>query len=150
MDHPIRGKDGWVWTFWGNRPYARNTHDMTEVGSYLFMIFITAIPMLFFCFLPLKYFSFLMPAGFNGFLLYLTIAKANQSWLIPFGNLAIGILGIILHIRFGLSLFHHHFEAYFWMLYVASGGLGLLRRTWNWLIWKSLDRIILKHRIYSA
>ena len=150
MDHPITGKDGWIWAFWGNRPYARNTHDMTEVGSYLFMIFVTAIPMLIFYFLPLKYFSFLMLAGFNGFLLYLAIAKANQSWLIPFGNLAIGVLGLTLHIHFGLSLFHHHFERYFWELYVISGAVAVSRRTWNFFIWKLLDQIILKHRIYSA
>lgn len=145
----ITGLDGWIWAFWGNRPYARNTHDMTEFGSYLFMVVFTALTIPAFYFLPLKYFSFLVLVGFNGFLCCLVISKANQSWLIPIGNLIIGSIGLIAHIHFGLSLFHHHFEQYFWLLYASSGVLGTLRRIWNALIWKKLDQIILKHRIYS-
>lgn len=146
----IRGLDSWIWAFWGNRPYPRNTHDIAELGGFLFMFFIVPIPILLFYFLPLKYFTFLTLAGMNGFMCLAAISKANQSWGIPISNLIVGAIGLVLHIHFGLSIFHYHFEHYFWLLYAGSGALGILRRSWNAVIWKKLDKIILKYGIYSA
>lgn len=139
---------GWrcpFWIFFGMRPYPRNCISHAFHAEMLFYYFSVALTIIVFNFFPWKYYGAIFLLGVNGITMISPVSQASESPFIPWLHVMLSLLGLYTDQHFGIALFGYHFEKYFYWGYLFGGVLGVYRRTWNALVWRILDRIVLKY-----
>ncbi|MCH9770696.1 MAG: hypothetical protein K0U12_07445 [Gammaproteobacteria bacterium] len=142
-DSQFKKRVMWLWILFTPRRYARNHDDCCCNVGYGFSLFVSALSGLFAVFFPFKIIGWLVFLGLNGVTIIHPIEYANQSrfWLSGLAIL-VGVGLIMGQGHLGFTFFKWSVEKYIGMVYLFSGGLGVLRRLWNALIWRMLDRLV--------
>lgn len=145
IENQLVGWRWYVWAMWGNRTYAHNNHDTACNAMFFFLVLFSALAIAFFCYFPFIYLGFMVLLGINGGYILLSIQYANQSPVIIWIPVIVGVLGLSTHWQFGLGAFGYHFENYFFWAFLLGGIVAIYRRFWNAVIWKVLDKITFEY-----
>ena len=141
---PVHQKGAWfyreVWDVFGRRRYGRNINDPDEIIRGFVALFFVVLATLFF-----KYFPFHISAAivFVPVLLlamFRPVHTANKTPWVGLINILIGLVGLLTHWQFGLTLFSYHVEFVLFWGFLVGGVLSVYRRAWNALIWTWLDK----------
>lgn len=141
----LSGWKNFIWSCWGNRTYLHNSHDMACSGMSFFLIIFSLASIAFFYYFPLKFIGLMALIGINSACALLPIKYANQSPVIIWIPMIVGMFGLANDWQFGFGAFGYHFETYFFWAFLIGGSLAVYRRCWNKLIWKALDKITLNY-----
>jgi len=141
---PVRPKGYWfyhtVWEFFGNRRYDRNTSNDTEIFRSMLTLSFSVLAILFFEFFPFRIIASMVLIVFMFFAMFRPVSYANQTPWFGVVNIIIGATGLLTHWQFGLTVLGYHIENIVFIGFLEGGALTLLRRGWNFLIWKLLDK----------
>jgi len=141
---PVRSKGYWfyrmVWEFFGSRRYDRNTCTDTETYRSMLALSFSVLAILFYEFFPFRIIASMVLIVFMFFAMFRPVVYANQTPWFGVVNILIGMTGLLTHWQFGLTVFGYHIENAVFIGFLEGGALTLIRRGWNCLIWKLLDK----------
>lgn len=146
----VQGKllKGWreqIWFWFGDRDFPRNENTDWGFVSQIIILAAAFGGWAFMHYLPLFFLGLMVFVVTNSFAMFYPVAHVDESAFPGMMNLVVGFVGLYTHYRFGLNLFHHHLEPILYWGYIAGGGLAVLRRLWNALIWALLDKIVVDY-----
>ena len=134
---------GWrwyLWCFFGGRTYARNNNEYHSVNMFFATLIIMALVAGLVYIIPFKLVTVWLFFFFTLGFLIMWVTYANQSAIGGYILILFGTLGVYFDWHWGLSIFGYSFEPYWFALNIIIGVLAQLRRYWNALIWKLLDK----------
>lgn len=123
-----------------DRQYARNSlvDDFFDFYIYSFLL---AISIGLYNLIPFKLIGLSIVGGAFVALIQSNLSNANQLKYALMLWLMLSIYGYHTNFNLGLQIFGYHFEKYIYLAVGAGAMLSLLRRSWNFMIWKLLDNI---------
>jgi hypothetical protein len=137
----LRGWRWYVWLFWGDRTYSRNSFALSWFVFVLVGYGALALCVLAFNYCPWTLFNIMAITGVSAGLFSETIRQANQQIGAQLFALILGALGYFYQVNLDLTAIYWSLEPYLFAFLALGGALGLMRRAYNNFIWRLLDSI---------
>lgn len=125
-----------------NRKYSRNESFYASVAVLGVGYGLTALSILLFNWLYIIPEFLLLPFFMIVLLGWLPVRHANVVKWGGLFNLVVGIIGLVFHLQFGLSIMGNHYEPMAFTVIAIGGVLSMCRRAFNHWVWKTHDRLV--------